>query len=391
MENKKHILFISSWFPNRTNPTHGIFNLYFARAVALQNKVSIIHVNSDANLLKDFECVTTNEHEVSGYFVYYKKVTSAIPVLSSLQKRKMVLRAFELAYKQLVKEQGKPDIIHLNVILPMGIGALYLSKKYSIPYVVNENWSGYCEEDGNYKGLFTKYYTQKIVSSASAILPTSDYLKKAMLSHGLKGNYVVIPNVVNVNVFKPSPVIHPPDFTFIHISSLNDREKNVSGIIRAFSEAKKQNQNIKLSVVGEGLDKQKYELLVNELGLADSVSFKGRLLHNDLVNEINRCQALVMFSNYETFCLVIIEAFACGKPVITSNAGAIPDYMKAELGIMVNKTNEQQLKEAILKMANNFNSYDSDYIRNFAKQNYSYEKVGEDLNKIYNSVLLKNQ
>ena len=94
-----------------------------------------------------------------------------------------------------------------------------------------------------------------------------------------------------------------------------------------------------------------------------------------------------MFSNYETFCLVIIEAFACGKPVITSNAGAIPDYMKPELGILVQKNAEDELCTAILEMAKNASTYDSHLIRDFAVQNYSYEKVGADLNRIYDSVL----
>lgn len=100
-----------------------------------------------------------------------------------------------------------PDLIQLNVIMPMGIGAYYLSGKYNIPYVINENWSGYCEEDGNYKGFIQKYYTEKIVKKAKAILPTSVYLKEAMLAHGLIGNYTVVPNVVDTARFKPVKTI----------------------------------------------------------------------------------------------------------------------------------------------------------------------------------------
>lgn len=62
-----------------------------------------------------------------------------------------------------------------------------------------------------------------------------------------------------------------------------------------------------------------------------------------------RCPCYVQ--QLRNFCLVIIEAFACGKPVITSNAGAIKTYMKPELGIMVDKGNEQQLTKAILVFA----------------------------------------
>lgn len=389
MEHEKHILFISSWYPNRSNPTHGIFNLYFARAVSLYNKVSVIHVSSEADLRSDFETEISSENKITTIQVYYKKVQSSIPFISHLTKKKRVIKAFDLAYDHLVDKAGKPDLIQINVILPMGIGAYHLATKHHLPYVVNENWSGYCAEDGNYKGFFQKHFTQKIIKGASVIMPTSHYLKKAMQSHQLNGEYLVVPNVVDVNVFKPSPQNDLHKKRFIHISSLNDKEKNVSGIIRAFAQAHQMNTNIELIIVGEGIDRPRYEALVSELGLSSSVEFKGRLMSTHLVNEINKSIALIMFSHYETFCLVIIEAFACGKPVITSNAGAIPDYMKPELGIMVTKNAEKELSAAILKMANEHTQYHSENIREFAVNHYSYEQVGAELNNIYESVLKK--
>lgn len=387
MENQKHILFISSWYPNRNNPTHGIFNRYFADAVSLYHKVSVLHVCSDEHLKTDFECIESAEKGITTCTVYYKKVNSEMPVFSQLIKRTRVIRAFEIGFQSLLRSNGMPDLIQLNVIMPMGIGAYYLSGKYNIPYVINENWSGYCEEDGNYKGFIQKYYTEKIVKKAKAILPTSVYLKEAMLAHGLIGNYTVVPNVVDTARFKPVKNNSTEVTRFIHISSLNDKEKNVSGLIRAFSSAYKQNKKIELNIVGEGIDKPLYENLVRTLALQNVVYFKGRLMGEDLVREINDCDALVMFSNYETFCLVIIEAFACGKPVITSNAGAIKTYMKPELGIMVDKGNEQQLTKAILVFAKNNSQFDRNYIRHYSVENYSYEKIGKKLSEIYEFAL----
>ncbi|PBQ31769.1 hypothetical protein CNR22_08300 [Sphingobacteriaceae bacterium] len=389
MEKKKHILFISSWYPNRQNPTHGIFNRYFAEAAALYNEVSVVHVCSDENLKSEFECIESLEGSILTLTVYYKKVESLIPFFSKVKKKKRVLEAFDYGYQELTKRRVKPDLIQLNVIMPMGIGAYHLSKKHAIPYVINENWSGYTEEDGNYKGILQQFYTRKIVKDAEALLPTSTYLKEAMLMHQLHGNYQVVPNVVNVHAFTPVKKEKTVITKLIHISSLNDREKNVSGIIRAFANAFKQNPNLALNVVGEGVDKEKYQQLVKELQLQEQIKFKGRLVSKLLVEEINASDALIMFSNYETFCLVIIEAFACAKPVITSDAGAIKTYMKPELGIMVKKKDEAALANAILKFAQTSETYDASFIRNFAVENYSYEKVGERLNEIYNQAIKK--
>ena len=129
MENKKHILFISSWYPNLQDPTHGIFNQEFAQAAALKNKISVLHVCSDKNLNSDFEIVETSQNDIETLIVYYKKVKSTFPFFSQLKKRRQLIRAFELGYQKLVTKTGTPDLIQLNVVLPAGIGVLYLSKK----------------------------------------------------------------------------------------------------------------------------------------------------------------------------------------------------------------------------------------------------------------------
>ena len=386
MKNQKHILFISSWYPNRNNLTHGIFNFYLAQAASIYNKVSVIHVCSDEQLKQKFELVNTQNENIHTIIVYYQKIKSKMPVISQWQKRNRLIEAFDLGYQELLKSSEPPQLIQLNVVLPAGLGALYLSKKHHLPLVVNENWSGYTKEDGNYKGFFVKYFTQKIIASAKKIMPTSTYLKEAMLEHSLKGDYQVVPNVVDVKKFVPLQKKLSPHFRLIHISSLIEREKNVSGILRAFKQALLLNSNLELVIVGGDENKNSFIQLAHELNIHKQVIFKGRLTSEQVVSEMNQANALIMFSHYETFCLVIIEAFACGKPVITSNAGAIPSYMTNQLGIMVEKNNELQLTEAILKLAHDPNQFDSQVIRKFAEQ-YSYENIGAQLNDIYNSVL----
>jgi len=142
MEGRNHILFISSWYPNRKNPTHGIFNKTFAKAAALYNKVSVLHVCSDELLTTDFEIVELNENSITTIIVYYKKVTSAFPLFSQLQKKRRLISAFEVGYLQLTGKTGKPDLIHLNVTMPAGFAVHYLSHKYQLPYIVNEGWTG---------------------------------------------------------------------------------------------------------------------------------------------------------------------------------------------------------------------------------------------------------
>ncbi|MBX3163227.1 MAG: glycosyltransferase [Bacteroidetes bacterium] len=392
MEKQTHILFISSWYPNRNNPTHGIFNKEFAKAAALYNKVSVLHICSDENMSSGTEWVESEENNIYTLIVYYKKIKSASPFVDLLLKRRKVLQLANLGFSKLISKAGKPDLIQLNVVMPMGIAALHLSKKHNIPFVVNEAWSGYLPQDGNYKGFFQTYFTKKIISKAKIIMPVSKDLMKAMQHHGLQGNYVVVPNVVDVNLFVPKEKKVSDNTTkFYHVSSLDDAQKNVSGIIRAFANALKIKPNMELTIIGEGENRHTLEKLVKELNAANQIKFAGRLMGQDLVNAINEHDALIMFSNYETFSLTTAEAWACGKFVISSKAGGItnevPPKIAHKLCAMVERKNEEQLTEAILNFDKEKSKYDNTFSRQFVMENFTKAEIGVELTHIYYSML----
>lgn len=387
MSRRHHILFISSWYPNRNNTTHGLFNKVFAEAAALHNKVSVLHICSEDNLDQETELTEEKKGELYSCIVYYKKVKNKIPFLSQWTKRRRFIAAFEAGYQRLIIKEGKPDLIQLNVTMPAGIGVLHLSEKYNIPFIVNEGWSGYYPEDGNYNGFFLKYFTKKILSRAKKILPVSQRLQTAIQDHGLRGNYTVVPNAINEALFRPLTSPGHDGTKFLHISSLNDREKNVSGIIRAFAEAKKINPQMELNIVGDGEDIAGLRTLVTKLNISDSILFKGRLMGETLVKELNENDALVMFSHYETFGITVIEALACGKPVISARSGGVGDLITPDLGILIERNDEPALCDAFLQIAKTKNSFDSLHIRKFVTDRYTVTRVGAQLTEIYNSVL----
>ena len=386
MDSRPHILFVSSWYPNKNKPLHGIFNYYFAQVAALQNKVSVLHVSADASQQAEAVTEVINEPGLFTLQVYYKKVQHNLPIISNWLRLRKLKQGYKNGFAQLVAKNGMPSLIHLNVAIPAGVAVLELARQYKIPYVLNENWSGYCPEDGNYKGFFLKHFTRRIVRNARVIMPTSHFLKEAMMNHGLKGHYEVVPNVVNTRVFIPQGH-ETGSKKFIHVSSLKKKKKNVKGIIRAFAAALKQIPDLELVIVGDGPEREELQMFANECVGKGKIVFKGHRHRDDLVNDINNASCLVMFSYFETFCLVIMEAFACGKPVITSNAGAIAGYMTTDLGIMVEKRNEIQLTQAFIDFATAKKRFDPVSIRNFVEGYCSYEKVSQQLTAIYARVI----
>lgn len=340
-----------------------------------------------SSLLVSKETVTITETgNLTEVILLYPKISSIIPIVKEVEKwnayNKYLLKRIEIA-----QQKQAIDIIHLNAIFPACIPTLQLIKKLKCPLFITEHWTGYSPEDGSYKGFIKKYYTKKIIAKAHTIITVSDYLTRMMKSHNLQGNYHVVPNVIDTESFSPIDVSKQEATRFIHISSLDEAQKNVSGIISAFAAALKTNANLHLSIVGEAPNKANLQALTKQLGIDSNVTFLGCLIGNDLVQTINKHDALVMFSNYETFCLVIPEGFACGKPVITSHAGGIADYMRPELGIVVDPRNETQLTESFLTFARTKQQYNTALIRDFAVTHFSKQVINQKLTTLYQLAL----
>lgn len=374
-----HILFISSWYPNKTNPTHGIFNKDFVKASSLNNNVSVIHVCSDENLINvDYETESFFDENIFNYFVYYKKIKSN-SLFSNYLKLKKTKQYFEIGYKKITEQYGKPDIIQLNVVLPAGFGAVHLSKKYNIPLVINECWTGYMPKDGRYKGLLMKYFTNKIINHAKIILPVSESLKKEMQNHGLTANYNVVPNIISFKL--KTNTASKNSKTFIHVSTLDDEQKNVSGILNAFAVSYYQNPTIQLNIIG-AKPSENLLLLVKQLKLQSCVNFLGVLTKEELANEFENCLGLIMFSNYESFGVVIGESISFLKPVITSVCGGITESITAELGYQINPKNEKELSNAINHITNNPWQINKENAMRFINE-FSLNSIAEKLNTIY--------
>jgi glycosyltransferase involved in cell wall biosynthesis len=389
MLSRNHILFISSWYPNRNNLTHGIFNKSFVQAAASFNQISVLHVCSDEHLSTPFEIVESNNENIITTYVYYKKVNSKIPVFSQLQKFYRFIKSYDLGYKRLTRKAGAPDLAQLNVVMPAGLGILFLFRKYKLPFIVNEGWTGYYPEDGNYKGFPLKYITKRVLSHAKLIMPVSERLKNAMLQHGLSGNYQIVPNIVDTTLFAPQNQYQQLGHNFIHVSTLDDRQKNVSGIIRAFSAATKKNPNLNLLIIGDGADRLQLEQLSEKLNLGKHIHFIGKLSSKELSRKINESDALVMFSNYETFCLTVAEALACGKPVITSRAGGLTDQISSSLGISLEVKDEVALCNAFTDFEKYQVKFNAVEMRALITTHFTPEIIGKQLTEIFNTVIEK--
>ncbi|MGY0426448.1 MAG: glycosyltransferase, partial [Polaribacter sp.] len=228
MTQRLHILFLCGWFPSRVFPTNGDFIERHAKAVARKHTVSILHIVSDKNLRKKTEITTKKEENITIYIAYIKKTNN------KLQKLTLFIKAFIL----LKREIGLVDLVHLNEIYPFGIFSLYLKWLYQKPFLISEHWAGYYKPQSKNISFFQKSISKLITKNATFVCPVSSNLQNSMLAFGLKGNYKIVPNVIETQLFIPSEK-KEKEFTILHISNLFDTSKNCTGMLKVAKELEK--------------------------------------------------------------------------------------------------------------------------------------------------------
>ena len=123
--------------------------------------------------------------------------------------------------------------------------------------------------------------------------------------------------------------------------------------------------------------------LSKKLNIDSKIEFTGELSPKEVSQRINSCDFQVLFSNYETFAIVIAESLAAGKPVIATSTGAIPEVLPKEFGMLIEAKDEDMLSYSILEMAKNYQKYDIEAMRNYAVNNYDKGKVGKQIISFY--------
>jgi len=390
MKVKRHrILFLSSWYPNRTNPTDGNFNEKFAEAAAIYNDVAAIHVVADKDARAPFETDFYTRAGVKTYIWYFRKCSSG-SVLSKMINGFKYLRYYLKAYRLARKECGKPQLLHLNVLLPAGAMALLFRYIFALPYVISEHWTGYLPANEVKQPAPARWISRLIARKAGTIMPVTHNLKEAMIIRGFYNRYEVVPNVVDVKYFYPEQNTGQNSKKIIlHVSHLKDEHKNVSGILRVIKKLSEQRKDFELKIVGDG-ELKPHVSFSKELNLnSDIVSFHGTMSTQEIAETMQSSDMFVLFSNYENLPCVIIEAFAAGLPVISTDVGGIREHLTPDKGRLIAARDEQALLDAINNMLDNLTSYNKDALHKYASENFSYERIGERFTEIYTSVINK--
>ena len=290
-----------------------------------------------------------------------------------------------------------PDLVQLNVIQKQGVLALLLKRFYHIPYIIIEHWSGYLPENGEFMRAASpkKYMIRHIAAQAEMVLTVSPMLEQAMQRLGFQAKqWKRAKNVVDDFFYEPTANNQQPSNqkTLLHISCFDERAKNVFGLLRAFRVVCLRRNDVRLVLVGTGINWQDAKNLADELDFPEgSILFTGEQTPREVCEWLHRSDAFVLSSRYETAGIVLTEAAATGTPILSTPVGIAPEIVTPETGLLVPceiaEHNPRRFAEFIETILDNTaDRKRTEALRKAAKP-YSFSAVGKELKAIYDSCL----
>lgn len=380
-----NILVIPSWYPNGSiDKLMGIYHKEYCEALSERENINVNMLYIDRQRLNaPFKYLFMNKKEIineNGYKTYITKMLDVHKISFDWQIKRYT-KILESAFKEYLKDNPKPDVLHAEVTIPAGYATCKLGEKYNIPVVVTEHATYY---ERFFKGNDKKY--GDYVLANSYFTTVSNYMKKYINRMGYDCD--VLANLVNTDSFV-LPRKKIKGLRLVTVVGLR-KVKRVDDIIAALKiiiENKKV-KDASLTVVGDGFDRDYFINRCHELKMDKYVKFVGQKNKEEIAQILTQNNIYVMSSEIESFGIPAIEALASGLPVIATKCLGPEEYITNKCGKLISIGNPEEMAEAILNVYNNLEKYDIKELRASANL-YSAKSVTDKALKIYNKVTKK--
>lgn len=283
---------------------------------------------------------------------------------------------------QVEKQCGLPDVIHVHYPAMLTEANVILDyQARGVKIVATEHWTKVLN------GELKKHHVENLnhyVNQANAFICVGDPLRQAVKRiTGDNREIKLIPNVVSEVFFESKQEEQKEYFEFIAVGRLvpvKQFDKMIDAFYQAFGN---QNQNVRLTIVGGGAEEKTLRKLISQYGLEKNVSLTGTLPREQTAQRVAQANALLCFSRLETFGVPVIEAWACGKPVIATDSLGFLEYWNEGLGEIVPSSDAVAFGEAMKRMVEKKDDFDATNISEFARANFGEEKIFSMLMECY--------
>ncbi|KQL56487.1 MULTISPECIES: glycosyltransferase [Bacillaceae] len=376
-----YTLVIGRAYPEESTGMMGIFEFEQAKALN-RNGMRTIYAfcdNRSIKKLKKFGSFTA-EDEIKAYG--YNLPIGGLPTKIFNRFKSKLLKKI---INEIISKYGKPNIIHVHFPLLTLTDELWsFLCELQIPLATTEHWTKV--QTKNLEPFRIKLL-KRVVEESSAFICVGELLRESVAEITSTNKKIqVIPNMVAQEFTFEKKKKSNSSFNFISVGRLVE-VKGFGSLIDSFAKAFNGNTGVTLTIVGGGKLETTLKDQVIQLGISNKVNFMGFLSRNETAKLVKESDVFVSASYLETFGVPFIEAMTCGKPVIGLKDGPIDDYITEDVGMLVNKNSLDDLSNSLIYMHENYEKFDSRFIKDYAINNFSESAVTSKLKLIYDNAM----
>jgi len=286
--------------------------------------------------------------------------------------------------------EGVPDLIHAHCAYPDGRAAIEYGAQTGRPVVITVHGS-----DVKILPKLKPQWRQRIVEAltqAAAVIAVSQELRREVIQLGVPGDKVrCIPNGVDCRLFSAagSRQSNKKEWHLLYVGRFVEA-KGLRVLLAALAEVRGQGRDVSLTLIGGHPatgTADPFRPQVNALNLSEHVSFEDAVPWEELPPYMAAADVFVLPSFSEGLTTSLVEAMACGLPVVATRCGGPEEVVNEQVGRLVAVGDAADLAAGILAVLGEYDRYDREAIRQQAESRYDYRAVAAQIHALYEDVL----
>ena len=383
---KMKLLSLSSCFPSETDPNRGVFVAQRLAGLNALIPLEVVHPFGWLPLIKGKGVRPARaEENVMGLNVYHRRFLYLPGLMKHLDGR-FYAAGIKSWLGKYFADHGKPDLLDVHFAWPDGVAASILAKRFNIPFSITLRGT----LNSRIKNPKMRKQIAVALEEADCIISVSEPMAQIAADLGAKADKItVIPNGVNTELFRPvdkdlarEELSLSADMRYVLLVANMRPNKGLSELTQATA---KLPDDVAVIVVGEDGDDGSYRkrliATARQGGFESRLIFAGSQPHNLVPLYVNAADVCVLASHVEGCPNVVIEALACGKCVVSTSVGEVPNLITSDVnGYIVPPGDADALAEGINSALNR--TWDAEVIRQGPAVR-SWQKVAGDVVDVF--------
>ena len=326
------VLSFSSCFPSAADPHRGVFVLERLAALAGRVPLEVVHpVGWFPGYPGRFRAPDRPRETLRGLTVHHRRFFYLPGVLKRLDGR-LYSRGIARWLGRHFDAHGPPDLLDAHFVWPDGVAVSRLAERFNLPFVVTLR--GTLNSRARRRSLRRRI--GRALQRAAAVISVGEPMAALAAELGAEPEKItVIPNGVNTNLFRPIPCqlarqsvgLDPAGRCVVAVANMRP-DKGLSELVEAMAALP---ADVRVVIVGEDGDAGGYrrslQAAARRGGYGDRLLFAGPQPHERVGLYLNAAEVSVLPSRVEGCPNVVLESLACGRPVVATRVGEVPNLV----------------------------------------------------------------